>query len=136
MLEKIAAEEVKRIAELAKVAREARDFMLEKVRDEALGQPTPSKGEHNPAAELGLDPLPSDHPARVALQEAIEKLPSQARLELLALTWIGRNDYGIADWDRAMADAATPFEVTPETLVEEADLCTLLLKGLYEMKLV
>ena len=136
MLEKIAAEEVKRIAELAKAAREARDLMLEKVPDEALGQPAPAKGEHNPAAALGLEPLPADHPARLALKGAIDNLPSAARRELLALMWIGRNDYGTADWERAIADATTPFEVTTETLMEEPDLSAFLFKALYEMKLM
>lgn len=136
MLEKIAAEEVKRIAELAKAAREARDLMLEKIPDEALGEPAPAKGEHNPAAALGLDPLRPDHPARLALKGAIDSLPPDARRELLALMWIGRNGYGTADWERAMADATTPFEVTAETLMEEPDLSAFLLKGLYEMKLM
>ena len=136
MLEKIAAEEVKRIAGLAKAAREARDLMLEKVPDEALGEPAPAKGEHNPAAALGLEPLSADHPARLAVKDAIDSLPPDARRELLALMWIGRNDYGIADWERAMADATTPFEVTAEALMEESDLSAFLLKGLYEMKLM
>jgi hypothetical protein len=136
MLERMAIEEVKRIAGLAKAAREARDLMLEKISDEALGQPAPARGEHNPMATLGLDPLPAEHPARRALNEAIDGLPPGARCELLALMWIGRNDYGIAEWDRAMADATTAFEVTAETLMEEADLSAFLLKGLYEMKLM
>jgi hypothetical protein len=108
MLEKIAAEEVKRIAGLAKAAREARDLMLEKIPDGALGQSAPAKGEHNPAAALGLEPLPADHPDRLALKGAIG----------------------------AIADATTPFEVTAEALMEESDLSAFLLKGLYEMKLM
>lgn len=135
MLEKIGAEEVKHIAWLAKAAREARDVMLEKVLGEAMGEPSPAKGEHNPAAALGLDPLPQDHPARIALKEAIDGLPSEGRRELLALMWIGRNDYGAADWERAIADATTAFEINAEILMEEADLSAFLLKGLYEMKL-
>lgn len=136
MLERMAAEEVKRIAELAKTARDARDRMLEKIPDEALGEPPPAKGEHNPAAALGLEPLPAEHPARLVLKGAIDSLPPDARRELLALMWIGRNEYGTADWERAMADATTPFEVTAESLMEESDLSALLLKGLYEMKLM
>lgn len=136
MLERIAAEKVKRIAELAKAARNARDRILAKVTDEELGQPVPAKGEHNPAGALGLEPLPPDHPAQVALKEAIEDLPPEARRELLALMWIGRDDYGTADWDRALADATTAFEVTAENFMDEADLTAFLLKGLYEMKLM
>ena len=58
MLEKINVAEVKHIAEMAKAAREARDQMLDKVRDEDLGELKPARGEHNPAGGLGLDPLP------------------------------------------------------------------------------
>lgn len=136
MLEMIAAEEVKRIAELARAAREARDRLLGKVPDEALGQPVPAKGEHDPAVALGLDPLPTDHPARVALQQAIDGLPAEARRELLALMWIGRNDYGVGDWERALAAATTPFDVASDRLTEEPALSAYLLKALYEMKLL
>jgi len=136
MLERIAAEQIKHIAGLAKAARDARDHMLDKVTDEELGQPVPAKGEHNPAAALGLEPLPPTHPARMALKEAIDGLPQEAKRELLALMWIGRDDYGVADWDQALASATTAFEVTAETLMDEADLDKFLLKGLYEMKLM
>lgn len=136
MLERVAAEEVKRIAGLAKAAREARDLMLEKIPDEALGQPAPARGEHNPMATLGLDPLPTEHPARRALSEAIDGLPLETRRELLALMWVGRNDFGATEWDRAMAAATSAFEITAETIMEEADLSTFLLKGLFEMKLM
>jgi hypothetical protein len=136
MLERIAAEQIKLIAGLAKAARVARDHMLDKVTDEELGQPVPARGEHNPAAVLGLEPLPADHPARIALKEEIDGLPHEARRELLALMWIGRDDYAVADWERALASATTAFEVTAETLMDEADLDKFLLKGLYEMALM
>jgi len=134
MLEKINVAEVKHIAEMAKAAREARDQMLDKVRDEDLGEPKPARGEHNPAGGLGLDPLPQDHPVRAALRDAITALSSSARSELRALVSVGQGDYAAKDWERAVADASTARDdVTIDTLIDEADLHQYLMKGLYEM---
>ena len=134
MLEKIKIEEAKHIAELAKAAREARDEMLDKIREEDLGEPKPARGEHNPAGGLGLDPLPQDHPARVALREAISSLPSSARAEPRALISIGRGDYAAKDLGQAVADAATARDAdTIGILLDEADLHEYLMKGLYEL---
>ena len=67
--------------------------MLDEVREEALKEPKPARGEHNPAAALGFDPLPPDHSARMALREAITGLSPMARRELRVLMWIGRGEY-------------------------------------------
>jgi hypothetical protein len=134
MLEKINVAEVKHIAEMARAARDARDQMLDKVRDEDLGEPKPARGEHNPAGGLGLDPLPQDHPVRAALREAITSLTPSARAELQALLSVGQGDYAVKDWEQAVADASTVRdEVTIGTLIDEADLHQCLMKGLYEL---
>jgi hypothetical protein len=134
MLEKINVAEVKHIAEMAKAARGARDQMLDKVRDEDLGEPKPARGEHNPAAGLGLDPLPQDHPVRAALREAITSLSSSARSELRALLSIGQGDYAAKDWEQAVADASmVRDEITIGIMMDEADLHQRLMKGLYEL---
>ena len=134
MLEKINVEEVKHIAEMAKAARDARDQMLEKVRDEDLGALKPARGEHNPAGRLGLDPLPEDHPVRAALREAITSLTSSARWELQALLSVGQGDHAAKEWELAVADASTVRDdVAIGTLIEEADLHRYLMKGLYEL---
>src|SRR5690606_16406661 len=74
MLKAMSIDGVRRVADLAKAAREARDEMLRNVPDEDFGEPTPARGPHNPTAFLGFDPLPRDHPARAALRSAIEGL--------------------------------------------------------------
>jgi len=135
MLERVTAADVKRISELAKAARSARDEMLSEVGVEDLGQPRPARGEHNPAAALGLDPLPFDHPAREALREALAAVSTDARRELQALLWIGRGDYGTAEWEKAFTDTASASDLPVEQLTSEADLHDLLMKGLYELKL-
>jgi hypothetical protein len=137
MLKKLSVAEVEHIAEMAKAARDARDQMLEMVHEEALGEPKPVRGEHNPAAGLGLDPLPPNHPVRTALREAITALPSSARWELRALMWVGRGDYASKDIKRAVVNAsAVQDDITIGALMDQSDLHELLMKGLYELKLL
>jgi hypothetical protein len=85
MLEGIAVAQIRRIAELARAARDARDRMLTPVGEADFGEPKVARGVHDPAAAFGLDPLPEDHPSRVALREAIAALPRAAQDELRAL---------------------------------------------------
>jgi len=44
---------------LAKAARRQRDVLLGHVPESELGGSQPGRGEHNPTAELGLEPLPA-----------------------------------------------------------------------------
>ena len=135
MLERVTVEDVKRISELAKAARDVRDEILRPVREQDLGQPKPARGKHDPAAALGLDPVPFDHPTRKVLREAIDGLSTAARRELLALVWIGRGDYGPAELDKAFADTALITDLSVDRFTSEADLHDLLMKSLYELKL-
>lgn len=84
-----------------------------------LGQLKPARGKHDPAAALGLDPVPFDHPMRKVLREAIEGLSTEARRELLPLVWMGQGDYGAAQLDKAVADAAS---ISADRFTSEADL--------------
>jgi hypothetical protein len=135
MLTCLTVEDIKRISELAKAARDARDEILRPVREQDFGQPKPGRGKHDSAAGLGLDPVPFDHPTRKALRETIDALPTAARRELLALVWIGRGDYGAAQLDKALADAALTSDLSVDRFTSEADLHDLLMKCLYELKL-
>ena len=133
MLAAISIDDVKHVAELAKAAREARDDMLRKVRDEDLGEPKPARGLHNPSAFLGFDPLPQDHPVRAALRSAIEDLEPDQRHELRALVLIGQGDFGAKDLDRAVSDVSNESErASVELLMDKANLHDLLMKALYE----
>jgi len=137
MLTKISVSEVKHIAELANAVRTGRDRLIDKIRDEAVAEPKPARGVHNPTAMLGLDPLEEHHPATQALRAAVEALPGDARCELRALMWVGRGDYAAKDFERAVAAVrATPDDhVAIAAFMEQADLHALLMKGLYEMRL-
>jgi hypothetical protein len=135
MLEAITVQNVRQIADLAKEARIVRDRALLELPERELGEPNPQRGEHNAAAGLGFDPLPANHPARLALRNAVLALSDEARSELLALAWIGRGEYGAKDWPRAVpAAAALLASAGADLLAEEANLHEQLTKGLYELR--
>lgn len=135
MLERLTVEDVKRVAQLAEAARAVRAEMLRPVREQDLGQPKPARGKHDPTAALGLDPVPFDHPTRVALRETIEVLSTEARRELLTLVWIGQGDFGAQEFDKAFSDTASTSDLSVDRFTSEADLHHLLMKSLYELKL-
>jgi len=98
MLEQLGAEQLKALAHKAATLREVRDRMLRDIRDDALGGAPPARGEHNAAADLGLDIVPEGDPARRALREALASLSPAAMRELWAAVLIGRGDYAVKDW--------------------------------------
>jgi hypothetical protein len=136
MLKKLRVAEAKHVAEMARAARAARDEMLRHIGGEQLGEPEPARGEHNPAAGLGYDPLPRTHRVRTALADSVIALSSPARCELLALAWIGRGDYSANKWAEALAAASNlRDDVAVETLMGWPDLHEAVMKGLYELEL-
>ena len=135
MLERIAVGYVRRIAELARLAREARDQMLVHVGEAELGEPKVARGLHDSAAAFGFDPLPPDHPTRLALRDAIAALPPDAQHELRALVLTGRGDFGAKEWDRAVAQASGAPDDPVEFLTGRSDLHEELEKGLFELEL-
>jgi Protein of unknown function (DUF3775) len=135
MMEKIAVAQVRRVAELAKAARDARDQMLVHVSESGLGEPKVARGLHDPAAAFGFDPLPPDHPTRLALRDAIAALPPDAQYELRALVLIGRGDFGAKEWEHAVAQASGAPDDPVEFLTGRSNLHEELGKGLFELKL-
>jgi hypothetical protein len=134
MLEWLATVEVRTLADKACAARKARDRMLAGVRDMAFGEPKPARGEHNPAAAMGLNALPESDPHRRALVDALSALPPPARRELWALVLIGRGDYGLKDWDRAISEANRLSDTDASLFLEHADLHEHLMKAVYEIE--
>lgn len=136
MLDKIALDQVRMIASLARDIADSRDAMLRPVREGDLAVATPGKGEHDPAAAYGLGQFPFDHPKIAVLRGAIAGLPSEARQELLALMRMGHGDYGPGQFAEAVADAGTvPDDIIADNLMDEANLHDYLMKALFELKL-
>ncbi len=52
----------------------------------------------------------TDDPARAALQTEIEDLEPDQQVELVALTWLGRGDYSIEEWQDAIEPGKRALE--------------------------
>ncbi|MGO4869444.1 MAG: DUF3775 domain-containing protein [Roseiarcus sp.] len=121
------------IALLAKTARTERDNLLGNVAEKDLGEIKPVRGEHNPTASLGFDPLPASSESLKALRKAIASLAPAARAELFALMRVGQGDLAAQKWHRGISEAERVGEAaTSAALLDDADLHDHLVKGLYE----
>ncbi len=136
MLQELNVDQVRFVALLARTAREQRDSLLGHVAETALGGTMPGRGEHNPTAELGFEPLPAGDPQAAALREAIASLSEPARQELYALMRIGQGHLAAKKWHRGLVEAETlGKDAVTAALTDDADLHDHLTKGLYEIKL-
>ena len=136
MLQELTADQARFIALLAKTARMQRDAFIGNVAEEDLGGPPPVRGEHNPTAELGVEPLPADvsRPAG-ELREAIGLLSEPARRELYALMRIGQGHLAAKKWRRGLSEAETLGDgAITAAMIDDPDLHDHIAKGLYEAK--
>ncbi len=137
MLKELEVDQAQFVAVLAKAARLQRDKLLGHVAEEDLDGVQPARGEHNPAAALGFEPLPADAPQITALREAIDALSPTARCELYALMLIGQGQLGAKDVGRGTSEAHRLGEAAiSAAIVDDVDLHDHLTKALYETGLV
>ena len=135
MLKNLTLRRARLIAQLARVARDARDRLLHGVPDEAVSEPHPAKGEHDRIGAGGFDVLRPDDPAATALRSAISRLRPAARSELFALMRIGQGELAAGDWQRGLSEAATlGDESIGGILADDIDLQSHLNRGLYEIR--
>jgi hypothetical protein len=128
--------QVQFIAVLARAARAQRDSLLDNIAENDLGEPTPGRGEHNPTATLGFEPLSPEASQTVALREAIVSLSEDARRELYALMRIGHGHLSAKKWRGGVADAEVlGDEAVTAAINGDADLHDHLVKALYEFGL-
>lgn len=74
-LENLNVDQVHLVARLAQAARAARDAMLGHGPDRDLSRTTAVRGERNPTAALGFDPLPAQNCQLTAQRDALDALP-------------------------------------------------------------
>lgn len=83
-------------------------FILMKARefDEKTPNTDPDSGS-NPTDDGGVDAVEDgpDDTTQGELVGAIKALNDDAQLDLIALIWIGRGDFSLAEWDEAKAAA-------------------------------
>jgi len=133
MLKELSVEQARFISFLAKTARAQRDAILGKAREADLGGVSPGRGQHNPTAELGFEPLGTDASQTTALREAVVSLSVMARRELYTLMRIGQGHFAAKKWHRGISEAeALGEETVIAAVTEDADLAEHLSKGLYE----
>jgi hypothetical protein len=132
MLSARTRDKARRIAALAKSARGQRDALLGNVAEAALSGIEPGRGEHNPTAELGYDPLPTQSEDLARLRAAVAKLTPTARVALYTLMRIGQGDLAAGTWDRGASEAKALGDATiAAALLEDADLHDHIEKGLH-----
>jgi len=136
MLKALNVDQARFIALLARTARIQRDAVLGNVPEATLGGTTPGRGEHNPSAEFGYEPLAPDATQTTALHEAIASLSEAARQELYSLMRIGQGHLAARNWHRGLTEAATLGDAgITAAIVDDPDLHDHIAKGLYEAKL-
>jgi hypothetical protein len=137
MLKDLNVDQARFVALLAKAARAQRDALLGGVAEDDLAKElSPARGEHNPVAILGFDPLPASAPQMMALREAIASLSPMARSELYTLVRIGQGDVAANKWHRGLSEASLLGDETiAAAMTEDADLDNHILKALYEADL-
>jgi len=137
MLKDLHVDEARFIALLANAARKQRDALIGHVADDDLDGVTPARGERNPTAELGVDPLPPDVAQPAArLREAITSLSEPARRELYALMRIGQGHLAVKKWHRGVSEAETLGDsASTAAIIDDPDLHDHVTKALYQAKL-
>ena len=88
------------LEKLAYVITKAREFDVEV-------PPVDEDSGSNPSDDAEWDVLESgaDNPTYQELVDAINSLSDPERIELLALTWLGRGDYSKEEWREALKEA-------------------------------
>jgi hypothetical protein len=136
MLKELSVVQVRFIGLLVDAARAQRDSILGNAPEANLGGVSPGRGEHNPTAELGFEPLADNASQTQALREAVASLSPLARRELYTLMRIGQGDLGAKQWYRGLSEAESlGDETVSAAIMENVDLHDQLTKGLYETKL-
>lgn len=137
MLKELNVDQARFIALLAGTARAQRDAMLGHIVDEDLNGAKAARGEHNPTAGLGYDPLPSSDTQFSTLRAALDSLTVTARSELYTLMRVGQGHLAAKKWHRGLDEAQSLGDATvTAALIEDPDLHDHVSKGLYQVDLV
>lgn len=136
MLKELNVDQARFIALLAKTARTQRDAWLGHVAERDLNGISPGRGQHNPTAELGFEPVPAEASQTAQLRDALASLSAAARQELYSLMRIGQGDLAARNWHRGLTEAETLGDAAvTAALIDDPDLHDHIAKGLYEAKL-
>jgi hypothetical protein len=134
MLKDLNTDQARFVALLTKAARAERDAMLGHGPDRDLNEATATRGERNPLAGLGFDPLPAENPQLKALRDALGSLTETARSELRVLMRVGQGQVAAKQWHHGLQEAQLLGDATvASALIKDPDLHEHILKGLFEV---
>lgn len=83
-------------------------YIIEKTREfDAETPPVDSASGSNPSddKDVGVLEATEDNPTEQELVAALDALSDEQRIEILALMWVGRGDFGREEWRDALAQA-------------------------------
>jgi hypothetical protein len=83
-------------------------YIIEKAREyDAETAPVDSNSGSNPSDDndVAILEATADNPTRQELAAALDALNEDQKIEILALTWLGRGDFDRREWREALAQA-------------------------------
>ncbi len=83
-------------------------YIIEKAREyDAETAPVDSNSGSNPSDDndVAILEATADNPTRQELAAALDALNEDQKIEILALTWLGRGDFDPGEWRDALAQA-------------------------------
>jgi Protein of unknown function (DUF3775) len=84
--------------------------------------------------ESGGDDSEERDPAYAELRSTIDDLEPDQQISLVGLMWLGRGDYGVEEWARALADARANWNArTADYLIGTPLLADYLTEGLDQL---
>lgn len=73
----------------------------------------------------------ADDPVLIEFASTVDSLEPEQQMMLVALMWVGRGDYGVDEWDEAMAEARAHWnERTAQYLIGTPQVADYLSEGL------
>jgi len=83
-------------------------YIIEKAREfDAETAPVDNASGSNPSDDknVGVLEATEDNPTEQELEAGLDALDDEQQIEVLALMWLGRGDFGREEWDDAVAQA-------------------------------
>ena len=90
-------------------------YIIEKAREyDAETAPVDSNSGSNPSDDndVAILEATADNPTRQELAAALDALNEDQKIEILALTWLGRGDFDPGEWRDALAQAGEIHNAT------------------------
>jgi hypothetical protein len=114
--------------------REVIEIIIDKARQfQAKEEVTFPEDAMSPTEDWAMQTLAdhADDPVLVEFSSTVESLEPEQQMMLVALMWVGRGDYGVDEWDEAVAEARAHWNVrTAEYLIGTPQVADYLSEGL------